>query len=148
MNPYMVGRQKKASLLFFQILYRAEQSVVVLPTKYLAYKTRANASPNTVKEIAFSLCYYLNYLESTDMNVGQVFELKFDEQHRHFTDFLRWLKLGCHLDKLVSIFGNGRRTVSGFESVIQPCGILRQSCRNPVPPDQKDISRLPPGRDS
>ena len=99
MNPYMVGRQKKASLLFFQILYRADQSVVVLPTKYLAYKTRANASPNTVKEIAFSLCYYLSYLESTDMNVGQVFELKFDEQHRHFTDFLRWLKLGCHLDK-------------------------------------------------
>lgn len=99
MNPYMVSRQKKASLLFFQILYRADQSVVVLPTKYLAYKTRANASPNTVKEIAFSLCYYLNYLESTDMNVGQVFELKFDEQHRHFTDFLRWLKLGCHLDK-------------------------------------------------
>ena len=76
MNPYMVSRQKKASLLFFQILYRADQSVVVLPTKYLAYKTRANASPNTVKQIAFSLCYYLNYLESTDMNVGQVFELK------------------------------------------------------------------------
>ena len=99
MNPYMVSRQKKASLLFFQILYRADQSVVVLPTKYLAYKTRSNASPNTVKEIAFSLCYYLSYLESADMNVGQVFELKFDEQHRHFTDFLRWLRLGCHLDR-------------------------------------------------
>lgn len=99
MNPYMVCRQKKASLLFFQILYRADQSVVVLPSKYLAYKTRANASPNTVKQIAFSLCYYLSYLESTNMDVGQVFGLKFDEQHRHFTDFLRWLKLGCHLDK-------------------------------------------------
>lgn len=99
MNPYLVVRRKKGPYLFFRILYRADQSEVVLPTKYLAYKTRANCSPNTVKQIAFSLSYYLSYLEAEDINVEQVFALKFDEQHGHFTDFLRWLKSGCHLDQ-------------------------------------------------
>lgn len=37
--------------------------IALIPTKYLKHKTDANRSPNTVRRIALSICYYLNYLE-------------------------------------------------------------------------------------
>lgn len=66
------------------------------PTKYLKHKDRENCSPNTVKKIAFSIAYYLNYLAEQKISIRQVLQLRYMEQHEHFVAFLYWLKEGNH----------------------------------------------------
>ena len=68
--------------------------VALLPTKYLKHKTDANRSPNTIRRIALSLCYYLNYLSQTGTKLTEVDGLSFEEQSRHFGQFLYWIKEG------------------------------------------------------
>ena len=46
--------------------------IVLLPSKYLKHKADANRSPNTVRRLALSICYYLNYLDQTGTELLQV----------------------------------------------------------------------------
>lgn len=96
MNPYYVDSVRDGKNIYYMIRYQEDMSIVPGPTKYLMHKTRANRSHNTVKRIAFSLSYYLTYLEGSGMVLSDVFDLKYDKQHKHFTDFLQWLKKGMH----------------------------------------------------
>lgn len=96
MNPYYVDSIRDGKSIYYLIRCREDMSIVPGVTKYLMHKIRANKSPNTVKRIAFSLSYYLTYLEETGMVLSDVFELKYDKQHLHFTDFLQWIKKGRH----------------------------------------------------
>ena len=66
--------------------------IVLLPSKYLKHKTKSNRSPNTVKRSAFSICYYLEYLEELSLDIPQVCGLDFEKQSDHFVGFLHWLK--------------------------------------------------------
>lgn len=70
--------------------------IVLLPSKYLKHKIKSKRSPNTVKRSAFSICYYLEYLEELSMDIPQVCGLDFEKQNEHFVDFLNWLKAGNH----------------------------------------------------
>lgn len=82
--------------------------IVLLPSKYLKYKTEANRSPNTVRRIALSLCYYLNYLSQTETELAEVDKLDFEEQSKHFSQFLYWIKEGNHItDNRIAKTGNG-----------------------------------------
>lgn len=54
---------------------------------------------NTVKRSAFSICYYLEYLNEIHMEIPQVYELDLERQNEHFVDFLYWLKAGNHTEK-------------------------------------------------
>lgn len=96
MNPYYVDSIQDGKNIYYMIRYQEDMTIVSCPTKYLMHKTKSNRSPNTVKRIAFSLSYYLTYLEEIGMVLSDVFELKYDKQHCHFTDFLQWLKKGNH----------------------------------------------------
>ncbi len=96
MNPYIVDKAMDGPVTYYFIRCMEDMSIIPLPTKYLTHKTRAKASPNTVKRIAFSLSYYFTYLEGRNMTLGEVFELPYDKQHKHFIDFLTWLKNGNH----------------------------------------------------
>ena len=96
MNPYYVDKVRDGKKVYYMVRYLEDMSIVTGPTKYLMHKVRANQSPNTVKRTAFSLSYYLTYLEEMGMVLSEVFELKYDRQHMHFTDFLQWLKKGKH----------------------------------------------------
>ena len=53
--------------------------IVLLPSKYLKHKTKSNRSPNTVKRSAFSICYYLEYLEELSLDIPQVCGLDFEK---------------------------------------------------------------------
>lgn len=96
MNPYTVDRIKDGSVTYFFIRCMEDMSIMPLPTKYLTHMTRAKKSPNTVKRIAFSISYYMTYLEEKNVMLGDVSELPYSEQHLHFTEFLHWLKQGNH----------------------------------------------------
>lgn len=96
MNLYYVDHIRDGKHIYYFIRYREDMTIVTCPTKYLMHKTRSNRSHNTVRRIAFSLSYYLTYLEESGMVLSDVFELKYDKQHLHFTDFLQWLKKGQH----------------------------------------------------
>lgn len=61
------GRQK-----LFYIKDTETLDIALLPSKYLKHKTEANRSPNTVRRIALSLCYYLNYLSQTETELTEV----------------------------------------------------------------------------
>lgn len=96
MNPYAVERKERDNKVYFLIRKNADISIVESPTKYLAHLVRANKSMNTVKRRAFSICYYLTYLEEKEVLLEDVSKLSYFEQHNHFTDFLRWIKMGSH----------------------------------------------------
>lgn len=96
MNPYTVERVQDGSTTYFFIRCMEDMSIMPLPTKYLTHMTRANKSPNTIKRIAFSISYYMSYLEEKDVLLGDVLDLPYSEQHTHFTDFLHWIKNGNH----------------------------------------------------
>lgn len=96
MQNYYVDSLQKGSQIYYRVRCRQDSLAVKLPTKYLEHKTKANRSPNTVKRIAFSLSYYLNFLQEQNLTVGDVCNLSFDRQHSHFSDFLWWLKRGSH----------------------------------------------------
>jgi len=96
MKRYIVDKIKDGAVIYFFIRYTEDMTIMVLPTKYLTHRTRAKASPNTVKRIAFSISYYMIYAESRDIGLEKILQLPYDKQHSHFTDFLQWLKHGRH----------------------------------------------------
>ena len=72
------------------------------------HKADANRSPNTVRRLALSICYYLNYLDQTGTELLQVAKKSFEEQSSHFGQFLYWLVEGRHItDNRTAKTGNG-----------------------------------------
>lgn len=98
MKKYIVSRVESDGKTYYYITYTEDMSIVKGPTKYLTHKTKARCSPNTVKRIAFSLSYYLIYLEENGLTLGDIVEMKYDKQHVHFTEFLYWLQAGKHTE--------------------------------------------------
>lgn len=85
-----------------------KEPIVLLPSKYLKHKADANRSPNTVRRLALSICYYLNYLDQTGTELLQVAKKSFEEQSSHFGQFLYWLVEGRHItDNRTAKTGNG-----------------------------------------
>ncbi len=105
--------------------------LALLPTKYLKYKADANRSPNTVRRIALSICYYMNYLTQTETELTEVPLLGFEEQSRHFGQFLYWIKEGNHItDNRIAKTGNGTcnaylKDVFGFFLYMADCGMVK-----------------------
>ena len=96
MRRYSVENILEGAATYFFIHDLETMEIVLLPSKYLKHKTKANCSPNTVRRSAFAICYYLEYLEEIPMEITQVYELDFEKQSDHFVDFLHWLKAGNH----------------------------------------------------
>ena len=96
MNRYEVAHIKDGSEIYYYIRCSKDMSIVAAPSKYLKHKTKSHRSPNTIRRIAFSLSYYLTYLDSLGITLSDVYEMKYDRQHIHFTDFLTYLQAGKH----------------------------------------------------
>ena len=105
--------------------------LALLPTKYLKHKADANRSPNTVRRIALSICYYMNYLTQIEIDLIEVTRLGFEEQSRHFGQFLYWIKEGNHItDNRIAKTGNGTcnaylKDVFGFFLYMADCGYAK-----------------------
>lgn len=105
--------------------------LALLPTKYLKHKADANRSPNTVRRIALSICYYMNYLTQMEIDLIEVTQLGFEEQSRHFGQFLYWIKEGNHItDNRIAKTGNGTcnaylKDVFGFFLYMADCGYAK-----------------------
>ena len=96
MNRYEVAHIKDGSAIYYFLQNSQDMSIVSAPSKYLKHMTRSHRSPNTIRQVAYSLSYYLNYLDVLNLTVSEVVEMKYDAQHVHFTDFLMYLKRGQH----------------------------------------------------
>ena len=99
MNSYITGNIRDGNKTYYYVMRSDDMEISRLPTKYLIYRTRAAYSPNTVKRCAFSISYYLTFLENKGLTLADVMELPFDEQHIHFTDFLAWIKCSGHTEQ-------------------------------------------------
>ena len=75
MRRYKVETLTEGRTKYYYIQDCQTYDIVPLPSKYLKYKIKANRSPNTVKRSAFSICYYLEYLNEIHMEIPQVYEL-------------------------------------------------------------------------
>lgn len=96
MRQYAVGTIAEGATKYFFIRDCETMDIVLLPSKYLKHKTRANRSPNTVRRSAFAICYYLEYLKEIPIEIPEVYKLDYEKQSEHFVDFLHWLKAGNH----------------------------------------------------
>ena len=96
MNKYQVDHIADGNEVYYFLRYADDMSIVAAPSKYLKHKAKSSRSPNTLRRIAFSLSYYLSYLDELGMTLSDVYEMKYDRQHAHFTDFLLWLRRGAH----------------------------------------------------
>ena len=85
MRRYEVETLSEGKVKYFFIRDCDTMEIVLLPSKYLKHKIKANRSPNTVKRAAFAICYYLEYLKEIPMEPEQVYELNFESQNDHFT---------------------------------------------------------------
>lgn len=66
--------------------------------EYLEYKKNTYASPNSIRRCAYSLCYYLRFLEREELEVISIIALSYKEQHEHFAAFLQYVKAGEHFE--------------------------------------------------
>ena len=99
MRRYQVETLTDNAQKYFYIRDCDTMDIVLLPSKYLKHKVKSKRSPNTVRRTAFAICYYLEYLKEIPMEITEVYELDFERQNEHFTDFLYWLKAGNHKEK-------------------------------------------------
>lgn len=88
----VVDGKKKIPVL----TYKETGTMIDEPSEYLEFLVGANKSPNTVINNAYSLSFYMSYLSELGINEDDVCNMKFVEQHAHFTDFLQWVKAGKH----------------------------------------------------
>ena len=94
MKRFTVERITEGTKQYYLLRDGEDASIALLPTKFLMFKTRAKASPNTVKMLALSLKHYMNYLDEKAITIQEVLSLSYDRQFLHFTDFLDHLSLG------------------------------------------------------
>ncbi len=90
MRRYAVETIMDGTVKYYFIRDCETLEIVTLPSRYLKHKIKSKRSPNTVKRSAFSICYYLEYLEELSMEITQVCGLDFERQNEHFVDFLHW----------------------------------------------------------
>ncbi|MCI9272128.1 MAG: tyrosine-type recombinase/integrase [Dorea sp.] len=107
MKRYQVGMIKDVSTKYFYIRDLETMDIVELPTKYLTHMTRANRSPNTIRRNAFAICYYLEYMNEKRMELDDVYQMDYETQYEHFSEYLRWLKLGKHKENTKKLPDNG-----------------------------------------
>ena len=100
MKKYEVDMVRDVNVKYYFIRNLETLEIELLPTKFLKYKTQANKSPNTVCRLARSICYYMNYCSCQQMELKDVYQLNYEAQFSHFTDFLQWLKAGNHTENL------------------------------------------------
>jgi integrase len=98
---------KDVSTKYFYIRDLETMDIVELPTKYLTHMTRANRSPNTIRRNAFAICYYLEYMNEKRMELDDVYQMDYETQYEHFSEYLRWLKLGKHKENTKKLPDNG-----------------------------------------
>lgn len=96
MAKYIVEMQMDKQEKCYFIRENESGDIVYLPSKYLMHKKRSKISPNTIQRSAFALSYYLNFLDEKQLCLDDIYQMKYIEQHEHFTDFLIWLKAGMH----------------------------------------------------
>ncbi|MCM1307333.1 MAG: tyrosine-type recombinase/integrase [Butyrivibrio sp.] len=131
MKRYAVKMVAEGKRKFYYIEDQENFCIVPFPSKFLKHKTESNRSPNTVKRLAFSLCCYMEYLAEQKMGVDEVGRLGFEEQSRHFVQFLYWLKEGKHItDNRIGTTGNGTcnaylKDVFGFFLYLADCGCAK-----------------------
>lgn len=107
MKRYKVGVQKDGTVKYYFIRDLETLELSLFPTKYLTHMTRANRSPNTIRRSAFAICYYLEYMDEKQMETGDVYQMDFETQYGHFSDYLSWLKLGKHKENTNKLPDNG-----------------------------------------
>ena len=73
-----------------------DYNTVTTASKYLVHQIKTNKSPNTVRQSAFAISYYCNYLDSNGLKVSDIVRMPYAEQYEHFCGFLQWLKDGKH----------------------------------------------------
>ncbi|MCI8285915.1 MAG: tyrosine-type recombinase/integrase [Firmicutes bacterium] len=96
MAQYIVVLYREVNQKYYCIRERLSGDIVLEPSQYLMHKTRQKRSPNTIKRSAYALSYYLNYMAMENLKLDMIWEMKYEEQHEHFTNFLHWLRNGIH----------------------------------------------------
>lgn len=96
MARYIVDSQIDNHEKYYFIREQESQDIVLLPSKYLMHKKRSKLSPNTIRRSAGAISYYLNYIDETGIQLDDVWEMPYNKQQEHFTDYLIWLQAGLH----------------------------------------------------
>ena len=107
MGRYQVKMEQDGSRKYYYICNTDSMDIELYPSKYLTHKVRAKQSPNTVRRAALALTYYLQFMDMKEMGLTDVYQLGFEQQYKHFTDFLDWLKQGQHKEHHEKIPHNG-----------------------------------------
>lgn len=127
MAQYVVEMQEEKHEKFYFIRETESMDIVLLPSKYLMHKKRSHLSPNTLKEKAFALSYYLNYMAQGELQLENVYGMTYSKQHEHFTDFLLWLKTGSqHIRKEYKKLPSNETCNSYLKEVFQFYRFLEQ----------------------
>ena len=73
MAQYIVEMQEEKHEKFYFIRETESMDIVLLPSKYLMHKKRSHLSPNTLREKAFALSYYLNYMVQVNLRLEDIY---------------------------------------------------------------------------
>lgn len=116
MQKYVVAQRREKRSLYYEICGEEDTIIVKQVSKYLRYLKRVNRSPNTIKRIAYGICYYLNFLEYRGLLIQEVLLMTYYAQKEHFQDFLYWIKAGRHCEK-INVGRNNNTCNSYLQSV-------------------------------
>ena len=93
---YVPETIKYRDKIYYVIRDTKDYSAVTTASKYLVHQIKINKSPNTVRQSAFAVSYYCNFLDSNNLTVSDIVRMPYAEQYEHFCEFLQWLKNGMH----------------------------------------------------
>ena len=134
MNRYRMKVLSDGGRRYYYIWDDQEYDIPLRPAQYLKLKTTSGKSPQTVRFSAYSLSIYYNYILETGLQIEEVTELSYTEQHQHFVRFLHWVKAGMHLEKQKNK-STGNRTCNAylkevfrFFSYMNKCGYTKPLC--------------------
>jgi len=97
---YVVDTSKMNGKTYFVLVSAETYDVDTLTGKYLVHMIDRNFSPKSVKDTAFILKYYMNYLESAGLAINDIYDMSYEVQYRHFIGFLNYIKSGKHRNEL------------------------------------------------
>ncbi len=92
MRRYEVGKVKDGTLRYYFVREIETLDIEPYTAKYLKHYMKSNRSPNTARRASYALCFYLEYLHEKKEKIRDPYEMSYDEQYQHFTEFLTWLK--------------------------------------------------------
>lgn len=97
-NNYLVHKCKIFNHVHYSIFRKSDMSYIDIANEYLQYLDKIGKSPNTIEVKAYSLKFFMIFLDTKEIDLVEIPKMKMNEQRIFFIEYRNWLKNGTNLN--------------------------------------------------